>query len=351
MLKNIIILFLVVIGLYFGKTFLMPLAIGALIATLFLPFCNWMESKRIPKGLAVIISVLMLLLVASSFVLVLGWQISELTNDFELLKERAIEATSRTQQFIFNHLGISIAKQSQIIAKEQPSFSNIFQVIAGSLASIFTNFILIIVYVFGLLYYRGHIKQFLLKLSPTDQRKETDKLIDRSAQVSQQYLVGLAKMIVCLWIMYGIGFSLLGIKNALFFAILCGLLEIIPFIGNITGTIITILVATVQGASLSIVGGIAITYALVQFIQGWVLEPLIVGKQVKINPLFTIVALVVGELIWGIPGVFIAIPLIAIFKIVCDHVDPLKPYGFLIGEVESEKGELSIVKKIKKSLN
>jgi predicted PurR-regulated permease PerM len=77
-----------------------------------------------------------------------------------------------------------------------------------------------------------------------------------------------------------------------------------------------------------------LTYGIIQFIQGWVLEPLILGRQVKINPLFTILALVFGEIIWGIPGVILAIPITAMLKIVCDHIDALKPYGFLIGEIK-----------------
>jgi predicted PurR-regulated permease PerM len=78
-------------------------------------------------------------------------------------------------------------------------------------------------------------------------------------------------------------------------------------------------------------------YGTVQFVQGWVLEPLIVGSQVKINPLSTIVALILGELVWGIPGIFLAIPLVAMLKIVCDNIESLKPYGFLIGETEKKK--------------
>ncbi|HLC83420.1 MAG TPA: AI-2E family transporter, partial [Bacteroidia bacterium] len=89
-------------------------------------------------------------------------------------------------------------------------------------------------------------------------------------------------------------------------------------------------------------------YGMVQFIQGWVLEPLIVGSEVKINPLFTIIALVIGGLIWGIPGIFLAIPLIAMLKIVFDHIEPLKPYGFLIGEIQSKNGDHTFIKKIKK---
>ncbi|MES1182045.1 MAG: AI-2E family transporter, partial [Flavobacterium sp.] len=92
--------------------------------------------------------------------------------------------------------------------------------------------------------------------------------------------------------------------------------------------------------------GIVITYGVVQFIQGWFLEPLILGPQVKINPLFTIMALVLGQLLWDIPGIILAIPLTAILKIACDHIEPLKPYGFLIGEIKNDKLKRSVVEKM-----
>ena len=138
-------------------------------------------------------------------------------------------------------------------------------------------------------------------------------------------------MIVCLWVLYSIGFSIVGVKNAFFFAILCGLLEIVPFVGNLTGSMLTALMALAQGGGAPVLIGVLITYGTVQLFQSYVLEPLVVGSNVNINPLFTIVILIVGELVWGIAGMVLAIPLLGIFKIICDHVEPLKPYGYLIG--------------------
>ncbi|MBC7384120.1 MAG: AI-2E family transporter [Bacteroidia bacterium] len=343
--KNLLILFLIFTGLLYAKDFLMPLAIGGVLATLFLPFCKWMEGKKVPKVLAVLICVLVLLLAIAGICFLLGWQISALTNDFPLIKQKAIETVERIQEYIFDHLGIPAEKQLQIFKEEQPSVTNILQLMAGSLLNIFTNFILILVYIFGLLYYRNHIKQFILKLTPNAERDEMEQVVYSVAKVSQQYLVGLTKMIVCLWIMYGIGFSIIGVKNAIFFAILCGLLEVVPFIGNIMGTTLTVFVAAVQGSSLAMLGGIVGIYGIVQFVQGWLLEPLIVGPHVKINPFSTIIALVMGELIWGIPGIFLAIPITAMIKIICDHIETLKPYGFLIGEIENRKKTYGILKK------
>ena len=211
------------------------------------------------------------------------------------------------------------------------------QIFAGTISGIIANLVLIFMYVLFLLYYRLHIKKFILQLFKLDQKNDVEKIIVNAANVSQEYLVGLAKTIACLWLMYGIGFSIIGVQNAIFFALLCGILEIVPFVGNITGVILTVFVAILHGASISLLASIGITFGCIQLVHGWVLEPLILGHQVKINPLFTIISLIVGELLWGISGIILAIPLTAIFKIICDHVQPLKPYGFLIGEIENTK--------------
>jgi predicted PurR-regulated permease PerM len=203
------------------------------------------------------------------------------------------------------------------------------------------------VYFAFLLYYRNHIKNFLLKLVKPSKQEEMKQVIYNATNVSQQYLLGLSKMIILLWIMYGIGFSAIGVENAIFFAILCGLLEIVPYVGNITGTILTVLVSAIHGANPSMLGGIIVVYGIVQLIQGWLLEPLILGPQVKINPLFTIIVLVLGQLLWGIPGIILAIPLTAIFKIICDHIESLKPYGFLIGEISVPKKREDILQSLK----
>lgn len=346
-IQKLLLAFLVFAGLYYAKVFLMPLFIGGILATLFLPFCNWMEKKKINKGLAVLIALFSLLSIVAIIIALLGWKIYDFLDDFALVKRETIATFNRIQMYVYDHLNLTFKEQVQILKNEQPSYGSMMQIVFESLASLFTNFILVLVYFIFLLYYRVHIKVFFLKQTVPAQQEQMEHLIDSAANISQQYLLGVSKMIVILWVMYGIGFSVIGVENALFFAILCGILEIIPYIGNITGTVLTILIAAAHGANFSLIGGIVLVYGTVQLIQGWLLEPLILGPQVKINPLFTIIALILGELLWGIAGLILAIPIIAIFKIVCDHIEPLKPYGFLIGEIETERKELSFIKKIK----
>ncbi len=346
-IQKLLLLFLIFAGLYFAKDFLIPLAIGGILATLFLPFCNWMEGKKVPKTIAVLLCLMVLLVIIFTFFSLLGFKVSALLTDIASIKEKATETINAIQDYIFLHLNISIEDQFNILKSEQPSYAYIMQVMLGSIGVFVTTFILVLAYFVFLLLYRNHIKNFLLKITTKAQRPEMEQVIFSAAHISQQYLLGLSKMIFLLWIMYGIGFSIIGVKNAVFFAILCGLLEIIPYLGNIIGTALTVVIAAVNGANAELLVGIVITYAIIQFIQTWFFEPLVLGPQVEINPLFTIIFLVVGELLWGIPGLILAIPLTAMLKIVCDHCKPLKPYGFLIGEIETQKKEIAFIEKLK----
>lgn len=333
-IKKLLVLFLILTGLYFAKDLLMPLCIGGILATLFLPLCKWMESKKMTRSIAIFFCLLTFLSVIFILIAVLGLKISELLTDLAFIKQKLMESGTDLQKYIFNHLNISIDEQFEILKNEQPSYSNILQNIFGSLTYFFTTFILVMAYFVFLLLYRNHIKSFLLKITPEAQKLEMKNILYSAAHISYQYLLGLSKMIGLLWIMYGIAFSIIGIENAIFFAILCGLLEIVPYIGNITGTVLTVIFAAINGAHPLMLAGIILSYGIIQLVQTWFFEPLIMGPQLKINPLFTIIALVLGELLWGIPGLVLAIPLTALLKIVCDHIPALKPYGFLIGTIK-----------------
>lgn len=348
-IQVIFFLFLVFAGLYYTRAFLIPVAFAGLLAMLMLPFSRWMERKGLPRALAVLICVLTIVAAIAAIVALVTWQVTDLASDVSNMEQRVQQMISSLQQFISTNLGISKEQQKQIISSGQSGggqASSMISGAAGSVMGFLVDLLLVLVYIFLFMYFRTHLKTFILKLVPATEKENAKTIIHDIQRVAQQYLGGLGMMIVGLWIMYGIGFSIVGVKNAIFFAVLCGLLEIVPFVGNLTGNALTILMALSQGGGMNMVIGILITYAIVQFLQSYILEPLVVGAEVNINPLFTIIIIVVGEMVWGIPGMILAIPLLGIVKIICDHVEPLKPYGFLIGEQKKKKSS-GIIDKIK----
>ena len=293
------------------------------------------------------ICVLIFLLGTGTIIGILSWQASGISEDLTEITQRISMIANDLREFIARNIGISSEKQKQWMLNQTNGSATtigIAGLVLGSLMNIIIQFILVLVYLFLFIYYRSHLKKFILMLVPVDETVETEKIISDAGKVAQKYLSGLSSMIVILWIMYAAGFSIVGVKNALFFAVLCGLLEILPFIGNFTGTVITTLAVISQGGSDNMIIGVIVTYLIIQFIQTYFLEPLVVGSEVNINPLFTILVIVFMEIVWGIAGMILAIPMLGIVKIICDHVTTLKPYGFLIGRAKSDKHPRLIIK-------
>jgi len=347
---RILLLFILSVAiLYISRSVLIPLTFGGVLAMLLMPVGRWLEGKGMNRAISSIISLLLFSALFIGLILLLRWQIGDLIKDFSKLQDQLMKLFEQVKDYVRSQFGITSRQQQQILKEQQ---SGGMEKVAGmaigtltSTLSILVSSVLVLVYTFLFLYFRSHFKNFVLRLVSVPNQTVAQKVMYKSSRVTQQYITGLGMMIVMLWIMYGIGFSIVGVKNAIFFAILCGILEIIPFAGNITGTSITVLIAFAQGGSVDMVLGVLITYGIVQFTQTYLLEPMIVGNQVNLNPLFTIFIIVVGEAVWGIAGMVLAIPLLGMFKVVCDHVEPLKPYGYLIGN-QSAKEDKSMFKKL-----
>ena len=332
--------FLIVSAIYYAKPFLVPLCFGGLLSMLFLPLSRWFESKKIPTGFSILFCIIIFLALITGIIWLISWQITDLTTESTDIENKIRKMIGEIEEYIGSNFGISKKQQEKIIVEQTQENGGMLSNLGSSITGFVVDFILVLVYIFLFMFYRSRLKTFVLQLISSQQKKNTETIIHDIQKVSQQYITGLGMMIVCLWIMYSIGFSIVGVKYAVLFAIICGLLEIIPFIGNLTGTLLAILMVVIQGGGTEMVLGVVITYLIVQFLQTYLLEPLVVGAEVNINPLFTIIILVLGELVWGIPGMVLAIPLLAIVKIICDHIPSLKPYGYLMGSERKKKNTL-----------
>lgn len=342
-LRILLLFILTFVVLYFSSVVLVPLTFGLVLALLLLPVCHWLQRRGLNNGLASGLGLLALIGIVGGIITLLQYQLTDLLDDLSKIEQRVTELIEATKNYIQQHFGISHKEQQKIIKEQQSGgmgqVAGMVTTLIGSFAGILVDAVLVLVYTFLFIFYRSHFKKFVLRLFKPDNRATTEKVLDNSGKVIQSYLGGLAMMIVMLWVMYGIGFSIVGVKNAIFFAILCGVLELVPFAGNITGTSITVLMSLAQSSDTKIVFGILIVYGCVQLLQTYVLEPIVVGDRLNINPLFTILIIVVGEAVWGIPGMVLAVPLLGIFKIICDNFEPLHDYGFLIGPPKEKKGE------------
>ena len=313
----------------------MPLAIAGMFALVFMPLCRWLEKRGCHTVVAALVCGLLFALVLAGVILFIVWHVRHIAADFSDIREHFTGYLQGFRKYLHDRFGMdTLKKDSPLPIPVQPNSDGIGRMAAslmGVMISFAINLLLILVYMIMLLCLRHEIRLFIIRTSTLESAGKTEIVLAQSAKVVQQYLWGLSIVILCLWVMYSIGFTIVGIHNSIFFAILCGILEIIPFIGNITGSTLTCLMALSQGGGFNMVMGVLVTYMLIQSIQFYIISPLVMQTQVSIHPLFTIVALFAGDLIWGISGMILAIPVLAIVKIVCDHIDYLQPLGRLLG--------------------
>lgn len=330
--KTVSILLIILLAfalLFFGKDFLIPVAVASILAMLFLPLCKKLESKGFSNGWAAFCCVILFLIIVGALSALITWQVTNFTADSANMKQRFHEMLNSVLQYL------KVSPEDQ--QKATDNLKGAFAAALGSALSFLTDFILILVYVYLFLYFRAHINKFFMMIVPASKRAEAQKVIDQSGEVAEKYLTGYGKTIIMLWILYGIGFSVLGVKNAILLAVICGILELVPFLGNVFGVGLTMLMAVSQGGGAGLAVWAAGVYIVVQFFQTYLLEPIFVGESVSLNPIFTIMSLIILEMVWGVPGIILAVPLFGILKIVFDHIEPLKPLGFLLGEEKNKK--------------
>lgn len=352
---NLILLlfFLIFAGLYFSSAFLIPLAFAGILAMLMAPLCNKMEANGVNAGLASFICILLLVLIFVGIGTLLSAQVANFSEDLPKIEKQLNQQLTSVQQFVQETFGISPQKQEEAVKESSSSDSggtgSMVVSVLGSFTSIMANSLLALVYMFLLLYYRARFPKFILKVVSDENKEKARHIIHDSSHVAQQYLVGRGILISILAILYSIGMSIIGLDNAIFLSVLAALLSIIPYVGNIAGVFIFFFMGLAQGGGSSIFISIVAIFFVVQFIESYLLEPYVVGAEVDIHPFFTVAIIIVGELIWGVAGMILAIPILGIVKIIFGHIDSMEPYAYLIGDTRDTDGS-NPVDKIKEWL-
>jgi len=352
---------LIVIGIIFlvygvvkAKEFLIPISIASLLSMVLLPIDRKLRQWSFPRGLSVLLSDLLLLAVSVGFIIVVAAQVENIVDKWPTYMDKLEPKIEKAQEYIQEKTGITPNNQEQKIKDYfqgartdggNLQLSNFFP----QFISFWGNFLLVFVYIFFFLYYKDKFKNSILNFIPNEKRDKGEKIVKNFSRVSQQYLFGRFILILFLAIIYSIGLMIVGIKHAIFISVLAAALTIIPYIGNVIGVVLAIFMSVLTDGTLGSIVGILIVFSIAQFFESYILEPYIVGHKVEINPVVTIIGVVVGGMIWGLAGMIIAIPIMGILKAVFDNVPVLNPLGYVLDEQDTGSGD-SWVNKLKNKM-
>lgn len=325
------------LGLFQSQTFFKPLVSAAILALLMIPVSNKLEGWKIKRIFSSLINTLFLFLLSLGFFALISFQVKGFIEDWDKVMETVTPQLERFEKYILNRTPLEKDQLEEY--KDEQNISKIgggegsgqtAWTVVNQAFGFLGDYLLTFIYIFFLLNYRRRFKEFILRLFPPPQREEVAEVVDKTAKVAQQYLFGKFLLILFLAVLYSIGLGISGLSNFIFISIFAAVLSLIPYFGNMIGFGLAMVLGMASGGDSGTLIGIVIVFGMVQFIESYVLEPYIVGDQVDIHPFFIIVSVIVGNLVWGVMGMILAVPVVGIINVVFRNVDRLKVFGFLL---------------------
>ncbi|GAB3326962.1 AI-2E family transporter [Marivirga atlantica] len=329
--------------LYFGKSIFIPLSAGLLLSFILLPAVRLLEKKGINPSVSIALVIVLLVSVLGTILYLYGNQIVTIIKEFESFQKKLFNTVSDVVNFINSQFDLKNKLETPEVIREakelikKGDYDLVGTVVKKVLTSL-GNVLIIIVFAILFLSYRKGLKKAIKSFGAGFKEKEDLGIaVNEASTVGRNYVLGVMLLIVVLTALNTTGLLIIGIDYPLFFGFLPAALSIIPYFGSIIGASVAVIYAFFNYDSmfypLSVIG----LFWLSQILESNYLNPKIVGGNLKINILFVIIFLLTGQMLWGLPGLILAVPLMAIFKIFCQHFPPLKPVALLIGSEVHEK--------------
>ena len=317
--------------LYILRSVLVPLSFAIMFSILLNPFVNWLQSKKINKIVAISIALLLAILLVSGVMVFVSTQVASFTENMPVLQKKFSEMFHQFQLFLSNHYSLSISRQSKLLSEAVDNLKPLIGQTLGSVLGALSMIILLPIYIFLILFYKKLILNFLYEIFAEKNSDRVSTVLQETKNAIQSYMVGLLLEAMIVAVMNSVALLILGIKYAILLGVIGALLNMLPYIGGIIAIALPVLIATVTKDGYSTQLAVIVAYAIIQFIDNNIIVPRIVSSQVKINALVSLVIVLLGGAIWGVSGMFLSIPFIAVLKIIFDRVDGMRPWGKLLG--------------------
>lgn len=334
-LKSTVILFGLILLTYTLlnlQDILVPIAFAVIFSILLNPLVNKLKKKKIPHAVSIIIAILAAIVVVSAIFYFLSSQIIGFGDNLPLLKEKFKVILDNLQQWLHLKFGLAINKQVQMVNEALNNSKGLVGKTLGTALGLLSVVFLLPVYIFLLLFYKTLILNFLYEVFSEQNSEKVSAVLNQTKTAIQSYMVGLLLEALIVAILNSTALLILGVDYAILLGVIGALLNMIPYLGGIVAIALPVLMATITKDGFSTQLGILGAYALIQFIDNNFLVPKIVSSKVQINALFSIIVVLLGGALWGVSGMFLSIPAVAILKIIFDRIDDLKPWGKLLGD-------------------
>lgn len=334
-LRNVQYIFFTCAILYFGRSLFVLLSFAFLIAFIVYPLCVWLERKHMPRMGAIVLSILALLVLGGGFVALLFGQFVRFLNQWNTLQPRIMDAFASLGEVIMNTYSISKEQQMQWLKQMANEHSlNALNYLFGVVsASSFSLVLLVLVPIFAIfiLFYRHVLVSVCYRLFPNEKREDIRHILSLTVTTYYNFIKGMVVVYMVVGVLNSLGLYFLGVPNAILFGFTASILTFIPYVGIIVGSLLPITMAWLTYNSIWYPLGVVLIFTVVQYLEANLIFPLAVSDRLKINTLATLVAILVGGLLWGVSGMILFVPFVGIVKLIADQHPAMKTWSILLG--------------------
>ncbi|MFV8343019.1 AI-2E family transporter [Flavobacterium sp. XS2P39] len=327
--------------LYFGRTLFIPLSFALLIGFILYPICKWMEKKGLDKGIAIVISILGVTLLAGAIVYLLFAQLSEFLQEWQSLRAKLTETINQLSLFVTERFDISTEKQLDFINNTlNNSGSQAFSVLRNTAYSVSESlFFLLMIPVFSalILFHRHLLSNALYELFPPERKNTIHEILIETIHAYYNFIKGMLLVYLIVGLLNSIGLLIVGVPHPFLFGFIASILTFIPYVGIMISSLLPIAVSWITYNSIWYPLGVIVVFSIVQALEAYIIFPFAVGSRLKINTLVIIIVVIAGGILWGAAGMILFIPFISIVKLIAERTPSLKTLSVLLGDGEQKK--------------
>jgi len=332
--RCVIILTVIAVGAVFiiARDFFYPLFLGIMLSYLIYPVAKFLEPKIGHSGAAILLSILMSVVVTIGFMFFFYQQFSVFLDDFPLFQEQAINNLTAVQNYISEKTSFSFnsddwlkTKISESLKAQQDYIGDFLNATTATLVALGVQ----PVYVFFMLYYRHNFRKFLFQITQKKDHPVLRKILFEITSVTKNYVSGIFIVVLILCFTNSLGLMIIGVEYFILLGIISAIFNLIPYFGTLIGGAVPLLYTLISPNPSDAIG-VIILFMIIQILENNILTPTITGGRVAVNPFFTIISIIFGGFAWGIPGMFLSVPILGILKVVSENIPPLKPIAYIL---------------------
>ncbi|UII20110.1 AI-2E family transporter [Fulvivirga ligni] len=318
-----------------ARDFLYPICLGMLFSFLIYPFARLLEKAGLPRVPATLLSIISGILIFAAGMFLLYKQAIVFVEDFPKLKHQALVNINHLQLQIDELTGVSGEPQRWWLRDKVAAIfnnsGNMMETVFNATTGTVVKMGLQPVFIFFMLYYRDRFRKFMFLVAGKKHKYKMGKILLEVSEITKSYIGGVFIVVTILCFLNSIGLMIIGVEYAIMFGILSAVMNFIPYFGTLIGAAIPLAYTLVSDEPGNAIG-VIILFIIIQFLENNILTPGITGGRVAINPLFTILVIIAGGMIWGVPGMFMSVPFAGMFKVVCYHYKSLRPLAFVMSK-------------------